>query len=166
MATRNINTFIQHLMNENLAATQAAVTAGTAVKEKENKSFAGGALDRMNRRLSDSIQRDADLEMSAFSMKPKIGDVVDIASPTQAAVTGGTAVKQKKREQRDDVLSSALGVGVGRIAVNPFTVDKLKKKSPAAAKEFTDSGNYGPKKAGVRDRMEKAAKSSGSMGGY
>ena len=103
MATRNINTFIQHLMNENLAATQAAVT-------------------------------------------------------------GGTAVKQKKREQRSDAekRDDALrGLGI----YGPF---KPKGSFRAdAEKESTDSGNYGPKKAGgVRDRMEKAAKSSGSMGGY
>ena len=111
MATRKINTFIEHLMNENLAATQAAVTAGTAVK-------------------------------------------------------------QKKREQRDDVLRSAVGAGMAG-AVNPFTVDKLKKKSPAAA-HGPDSGPYGElNKAGgldrhrdrMKDRMKKSTP-SGSAGGY
>ena len=76
----------------------------------------------------------------------------------------GAGKTLKGGEVKRGIIPTALG-NVG--AVNPFTVDKLKKKSPAAAKEFTDSGNYGPKKAGgVRDRMEKAAKSSGSMGGY
>ncbi len=138
MATRNINTFIEHLMNENLAATQAAVTAGTAVKQKK-------------REQRDDVLRSAlGVEVGGIArdtykhLMPKTGDVVDIASPVRG-LSG---------------LSPIPGIGA------KFTVDKLKKKAPAAAKEFLDSGNYGPKKAGgVRDRMKKSTP-SGSAGGY
>ena len=66
MATRKINTFIEHLVNENLAATQAAVTAGAAVKEKKR--------DKAGRRLLDM-----DTEMFIKSMEPKIGDMAGLA---------------------------------------------------------------------------------------
>ena len=146
MATRNINTFIEHLMNENMAATQAAVTAGTAVKQKK-------------REQRDDVLRSAlGVEVGGIArdtykhLMPKTGDAVDIASPVRG-LSG---------------LNPIPGIGA------KSTVDKLKAKSPAAEKESTDSGPYGElNKAGGldrhrdrhRDRMKKSTP-SGSAGGY
>tara|TARA_R110001592_G_scaffold193531_1_gene440707 strand:+ start:157 stop:1293 length:1137 start_codon:yes stop_codon:yes gene_type:complete len=128
----------------------------------------GGRYDDIRKPIGKPI------DAGTFKKLNQMGKNKRLARAAQADETGDAYADQvmktgagktlKGGEVKRGIIPTALG-NVG--AVNPFTVDKLKKKSPAAAKEFTDSGNYGPKKAGgVRDRMEKAAKSSGSMGGY
>ncbi len=114
MATRKINTCIEHLVNENLAATQAAVTAGAAVKQKKREQRDDAIRSALGGAGIGSIARD-----SYKHLMPKIGDVVDIASPTQAQGKHGDAALRAAA-----ALPSPMEKALKRAK------DKLKQKTP------------------------------------